>query len=320
MTNSSAVGSKTGFGPSASRHQRSSRCARYRDSAIGLQRWFRFHSTAHQTAGDGKLAGIIQSGGDCIARCQRDDFLALVHEHGGWGSPGVHRPAPARGPRKSSRGRALSLAVRIWIRIPRSRAASCASFRDIGTRKVWIVEHGNIGGFGTTSCNNASRFACRADAIQLMPVTLPPGRPRLATRPASIGSSPLRKTIRIAVFVAPGCLRRSTSAGRDDHRYLTANQLRRQPWQSVGLTLRPAVFDGHIPSLNVASLTQAPVKCGHKAGKWTRRSTTEESDHRHRRLLCARGERPCRRRTTEQRDELASFHARPQTSEGHRSD
>src|SRR5262249_10292126 len=36
-------------------------------------------------------------------------------------------------------------------------------------------------------------------------------------------------------------------------------------------------------------------------------STAEEPDHRHRRLLRARRERPCCRRTAEQRNELAAF-------------
>src|SRR5262249_47169965 len=39
------------------------------------------------------------------------------------------------------------------------------------------------------------------------------------------------------------------------------------------------------------------------------RCRIEESNHRHRRLLRARGERPRRRRAAEQRDEGATFHS-----------
>jgi hypothetical protein len=42
--------------------------------------------------------------------------------------------------------------------------------------------------------------------------------------------------------------------------------------------------------------------------EWVRREGMKKSDHRHRRLLCARRQRPRRRRATEQRDELAPFH------------
>src|SRR5262249_61237499 len=40
-----------------------------------------------------------------------------------------------------------------------------------------------------------------------------------------------------------------------------------------------------------------------------RRAGTEETDHRHTRLLRPRPERPCRGHTAEQRDELAALHS-----------
>src|SRR5262249_10570393 len=39
-----------------------------------------------------------------------------------------------------------------------------------------------------------------------------------------------------------------------------------------------------------------------------RRGAAEHTDHRHRRLLCLRRERPHRRRAADERDELAAFH------------
>jgi hypothetical protein len=47
---------------------------------------------------------------------------------------------------------------------------------------------------------------------------------------------------------------------------------------------------------------------GHKVHSLGGRPSIEESDHRHRHLLCARGERACCRYTTEKRDELAPVH------------
>src|SRR5262245_13108971 len=52
----------------------------------------------------------------------------------------------------------------------------------------------------------------------------------------------------------------------------------------------------------VAGLLQAQMR-----SRFVRRPAAEEPDHRHRRLLRARRERP-NRRAVEQRDELAPFH------------
>src|SRR5262245_53335436 len=48
---------------------------------------------------------------------------------------------------------------------------------------------------GIISCNSSNRFAASATVIMLTPVTLPPGRLRLVTRPNVIGSPALTKTI-----------------------------------------------------------------------------------------------------------------------------
>jgi len=49
------------------------------------------------------------------------------------------------------------------------------------------------------------------------------------------------------------------------------------------------------------------AECARTIDVRVRRYTAEEPDHRHRRLLRARRERP-RRRAAEKRDELATFH------------
>ena len=92
---------------------------------------------------------------------------------------------------------------------------------------------------------------------------------------------------------------------RSDHRHLTAYQIGCEVGQSVVLVLRPAILDRHILALDVAGFTNALPECGQKAYPIGRRPrATEEPDHRHRRLLRVRCER-ARRRTAEQRDELA---------------
>src|SRR5215472_4569372 len=96
---------------------------------------------------------------------------------------------------------------------------------------------------------------------------------------------------------------------RSDHRHLTAYQIGCEVGQSVVLVLRPPILNRHILALDVAGFTKALAECGQKActiGK-ERPRAAEKPDHRHRRLLRARRERPGRR-AAEQRDELAPFH------------
>src|SRR5262249_27702139 len=77
--------------------------------------------------------------------------------------------------------------------------------------------------------------------------------------------------------------------------------------QSIGFIVRPAVFDRYILTLNVAGLFQALAECGQMLRIRTGEGYVQKANHRQRRLLCARRERP-RHRTAEQRDELAALH------------
>jgi hypothetical protein len=83
---------------------------------------------------------------------------------------------------------------------------------------------------GTSSCNSPTRLVPSSPLMELTPVTLPPGRLRLATRPVCTGSPPPLKTIGMVVvadFAAaarclPGCdtqagRTRSANRYRDDH-------------------------------------------------------------------------------------------------------
>ena len=60
--------------------------------------------------------------------------------------------------------------------------ASCRFFRDAGS--VGSTRSAMILAVGTTSCSNSSRFGATSTANWAKPVTLPPGRLRLATRPS----------------------------------------------------------------------------------------------------------------------------------------
>ena len=73
-----------------------------------------------------------------------------------------------------------------------------------------------------------------------------------------------------------------------------ANQLSGKRWQPVVLALRPTEFNRDVLTLDKASLTQAAPERFHKWYVRSGRRAVEKSNHRHRRLLRARCERPCR--------------------------
>src|SRR5215470_3644728 len=95
---------------------------------------------------------------------------------------------------------------------------------------------------------------------------------------------------------------------RSDHRHLTAYQIGCEVGQYIVLVLRPAILDHDILALDVAGFANALPECGQIACTISKRRAAEESNHRHRRLLRARRERP-RGRAAKQRDELAAFHS-----------
>ena len=162
---------------------------------------------------------------------------------------------------------------------------------------------------GTSSCSSSSRFGPTS--------TFKRGHAReVAARPVQAGDkselrpgrSPIVKTIGMVV-VAAFAASAAGGAGRGNHGHLTANQIGRQRRQSIVLVLRPAIFDRHVPALDIAGFAQALAERAHTVRVPVRRCAAEEPDHRHRRLLRARRERPRRRRAAEQRDELAPPHS-----------
>src|SRR5262245_31638947 len=92
---------------------------------------------------------------------------------------------------------------------------------------------------------------------------------------------------------------------RSDHRHLTAYQIGCEVGQSLDLVLRPAILDHDILALDVAGFTNPLPEGGQITCTIGKRRTAEETDHRHRRLLRARRERPRCCRAADERDELA---------------
>src|SRR5262249_18522485 len=78
-----------------------------------------------------------------------------------------------------------------------------------------------------------------------------------------------------------------------------------QPRQPVVLAVRPPVFRRYVLALDVADFAQALPEREQTVCEMESRSTAEDPDHRHRRLLRARRKRP-RGRAAKKGDELAA--------------
>jgi hypothetical protein len=89
---------------------------------------------------------------------------------------------------------------------------------------------------------------------------------------------------------------------------LTSNKISRERRQPIQSSLRPAIFDRDVLTLDVTDLVQAAPERGCHGSERLRRLSIQESNQRHRRLLRAGGKRPSRRRAAEQGDELAALH------------
>src|SRR5262245_6816298 len=86
------------------------------------------------------------------------------------------------------------------------------------------------------------------------PVALPPGRLRLATRPIATRSVPIAKTIGIVIGRGFGSERRWRAARRGYHCHPPADQIGGQVRQPIILSRRPAEFDRHILTFDIARL------------------------------------------------------------------
>src|SRR5262249_11926499 len=109
-----------------------------------------------------------------------------------------------------------------------------------------------------------------------------------------------------------GCrLRRQRRRGgcRGQYGDLATNQIGGERRKSVIAAFRPAILDRHILALDIAGLLQTLMKRAYHGCEAVGQSAVEEPDHRHRRLLRARRERPRGRRAAEQQYELAALHS-----------
>src|SRR5262249_20677480 len=104
------------------------------------------------------------------------------------------------------------------------------------------------------------------------------------------------------------CQRRR-SAARCNYCDLSTNEFSGQRRQAIVTAFSPTVLNREVLAVDQARFTQALPERSHAIGVGLRRAGTEEPNHRHRRLLRARRERPCDHRAAKQRDEFAPLHS-----------
>src|SRR5215470_7904413 len=159
--------------------------------------------------------------------------------------------------------------------------------------------------FGASSLSRPNCFGISVVVTLLTPVRLPPGRLKLATRPALHGVAPGTEDDWNSRGRRLGRLCRGLAATGDNNRNLATNEIVDQLRQALVPTFRPSEFDRDVPPFDEACLTEALPKGGQHRSVGHRRSAVEISDHRHR-LLRPCLQRPCRR-AAEQREERAAL-------------
>ena len=128
---------------------------------------------------------------------------------------------------------------------------------------------------GTSWRSSSSRFAPNTPEKKTTPVTLPPGRLRLATRPSLTGSPPVAKTIGTVVVAALAASAAMLFA--DDHGHRPANQISHQRRQPIRLIFRRAVFDRDVLALDEACFLQALAERGHEVRRRRRATCCAET-------------------------------------------
>ena len=175
-----------------------------------------------------------------------------------------------------------------------------------------ISDHGDPDQSRHELFQDLQAFALIASLKKLNPVTFPPGRDRLATRPRPTGSvATMTIGMVLVVFLA------ANAAGCGYHQDINfeTNKLCHQLGYPLQRPLSPADLQRDRLPFHVAQFSEPLLEC--PEGVLSRRgvtagNVTDPCDFRRR--LCADGQRPDRRsnrRATQERDEIAAASCPP---------
>ena len=164
--------------------------------------------------------------------------------------------------------------------------AGLAGFQRMATRET----------VGSTSLRNSSCFPTSSGARAASPVTLPPGRARLATRPLPTGS--LTPTITMGIVVV-ACLAASAAGVSPHHQdvHLETDQLGREGREPLVLPCRHAVLHDEVLAFDIAERAHPLQESPHKwVSSWGSTKTRQRTDPVHVRWRLRLG---CERRHAE---------------------
>jgi hypothetical protein len=172
-------------------------------------------------------------------------------------------------------------------------------------RLVGVSQHGDGGGFGSELVQKTQLLGGQIGLSE-------DHASRIATRPIETGDQPGSDRIEThseddrnrgaCRFYTQCC-----NSVRNDHSRPSADEFCRHPWNPIMLIVGPAILDSDVLALDESGLVQALSERTDKRLGAGRRRGAKETDHRHRRLLRLRNERP-RGRAAEKRDEIAPLH------------
>ena len=150
---------------------------------------------------------------------------------------------------------------------PRVRAAVCTVSGEYGaTANISRIDQQcDREAAGTSSCSRCKLLGRQRLYEEVdTPVTLLPGRVRLATKPELdwvIGTA--RKTIGMVSSSRHGCRRRQQRFTTRDHGHLPPEQVSCQCWQAIVLAIGPAIFNRDVLVYDIAGFIQALEKTMH---------------------------------------------------------
>src|SRR5215831_7659132 len=219
-------------------------------------------------------------------------------------------PAPSCTNDRNTASNASSLlALVMTIRCPIARAASsiCCSWSAAGG-KPGLMSTPIRATPGTRSRSNPSRFGSIRLVNRVTPVTLPPGRLKLSTKPALTGSPPIPTTIGIVVVAAFAASPEGSPPGCHDDGDLPAHQIGGERRQAAIVAECPAELGRYVFTLGEAALLQATAECFEPVYGILRRARAHKPDHRHRALLRSRSKRPSGYCSAGEGDECAAIH------------
>ena len=167
------------------------------------------------------------------------------------------------------------------------------------------------GGLGTSWRTRSRRLAIKTLLNAATPVTFPPGRLRLVTKPGldriAANGEDDRDSRGRGLGGQRSWDRRSRRSRPRRRTNSAASAGRRSP-----MLLAQRYSIGNVAAVDVASFAQPLAKCRHEILVACTVSGMKKSNHRQRRLLRPRHQRP-RRRAAKSRDELPPSHPRPRS-------